>query len=207
MNMKKIFILLSLAFLIACSSSTDKKNGNKLNGASSGFNVNAMVTKTILDSVPFGSLPYIDSLAIADNQPLRSIPLSAKNIEFLKLKKLHDFRAYSDEIPDSLFSLVCRLDLSPDYYSLIIHHNNMSESMNYLINYDRDFHVIDYIETSFQQITDCSTRITSKIDSLGITIYNNNILSAPEDNRVFLYTISPDGFFREMPDEQTANGN
>jgi hypothetical protein len=203
MIIKKCALYISILMMIACSSGSDKKNGRDggLDGAMSGFNINTMITKTVLDSVPFATLPYTDSICIANDLPLRKIRISVADIGLLKIKKLREFSDQSDEMPDSLFTLVCRLDLSPEYYSLIINCNNESETMNYLINYDRDFRVIDYMETCFEQIADCLTRTTSVIDTSGVTVSHSNILD-PSGSKAYIYVISPDGFFREMPDQQ-----
>jgi hypothetical protein len=208
-NMKKLLCIAALALLVSCSSNSDKKNGNggNANDAAAGFNLNTMITKTVLDSVPFSAIPYTDSINTATNRPLRRIHISSTNIEFLKIKKLREFRDFPDEIPDSLITLVCRLDLNPNFYSLIINCNNMSETMNYLINYDRSFHVIDYIETCYEQLADIQTRLISTIDTSGLTIYRRNILSSPQDDIKYRYAINDEGFFRELPDDQTALGN
>jgi hypothetical protein len=205
--MKKLVFLLPMIFLLSCTSNSDKKSGNAgmINDSLSGFDLNTMITKTIFDSVPFEKLPYIDSICIESSMPLRKIPLSEINIEFLKLKKLGDFRKYYDQIPDSLFSLVCRLALSRNFYSLVFNYNNSNESMNYVINYDRDFRVIDYIETSYIEWVDISMRSSARIDTSGLIITFSNILGNPGSNKDLYYTLSHEGFFRELLDTQTAN--
>ena len=77
--------------------------------------------------------------------------------------------------------------------------------MNYLINYDRDFRVIDYVETSYNELVDCSMRISSIIGTSGLSITHNNILFDPGTGRIFSYSISPDGFFREIISDSLVN--
>jgi hypothetical protein len=204
--MKKLFLLLSVAFLVSCSSNSDNKINNPNTGKDSlTTDLNTKITKTIFDSLPVERLPYTDSICIENSKPLRQIIISNKNLEFLKFRNTREFREYYWPQPDSAFSLVCRLKLSPNFYSLIFNYDAENETMNYLINYDSNFKVIDYIQTSYDETVESALRITSIIDLNSLIITSSNFMNEPESQQIFNYSITPEGYFREHTEKQVAS--
>lgn len=198
--MKKLLFLFPLSLLLACGTGNEKVN-NGLNGSdtvSALPDLNTYVSKTIFDSVPFEPLPYTDSICMETFKPLRNISLSAKTIEFLQIKNIRDFKEYDWQMPDSAFSIVCRLKLSKDFYSLIFNYDGENETMNYMINYDREYKVIDYIETSYDELVESVSRINSTIDTSGVNVMFSNFLDDGNNTQVYHYTLSSEGFFREQ---------
>lgn len=204
--MKQFVLILGLAFLLACSSNSEKTlNTGSGSGDSTNTNLNTLVTNTIFDSIPMEKLPYTDSIAVSDSKPLRQIKINPTQLAFLQFRNIRDFSSYYWPQPDSAFTIVCRLPLSENFYSIIFNYEGQNESMNYLIHYDSQFRVIDYIEVAYDEWVESALRTTAVIDAGRMTIVTNNYMDELESKSTYQYAISTDGFFREIPAEVVAN--
>ncbi len=204
--MRNLFLILALAFLTACGTQSGNETINQGNGNETGqgdsSNLNTFVSGTLFDSLPVENTPYVDSIALEEFSPLRKVSLSTAQINFLKIRDIRAFRQYDWPMPDSAFSAVCRLKLSPEYYSVIINYDGQNETMNYLINYDRHYQVIDYLETAYDELVESMLRTSARIDTTAVTVRFADFLSSPQSVQEYTYTISADGFFREMIAQQ-----
>jgi len=196
--MKKILILCSFALLIGCTSNSEQNiTGDNITSDSLNADLNNLITNTIFDSIPIEKLPYSDSLSLEEGSPLRKIKLNTTQIGFLKLKNIREISEYYESLPDKAFSLVCRLPLSGNYFSVIFNYTGENESMNYLITYDRDFCVVDYIMTAYAESMETAPRTSATIDTSGLTVTTGTIMKESESTRSYHYSISEEGFFRE----------
>lgn len=198
--MKKILILAAVALFIGCTSNSEQKGMNN-NGRIDSLNadLNTAKTQTIFDSVPMEKLPYCDSISLADNSPVRKIKLNGTQLAFLKIRSIREFNEYYATEPDQAFTLVGRLPVSEEYFSVIVNFSNDHESANYLINYDREYRVVDYIQTAFAENMETGLRTSAAIDTAALTISTNNIMNEPSAQHSYKYSINTDGFFREEP--------
>jgi hypothetical protein len=118
-------------------------------------------TNTIFDSIPIKSLPYFDTIDDWNSKNYQSI--SNYNFTFLKLEKIAKIKQSGTTYKN--FKIVCRLDLSDNFFSIIINFQGWeTEIFNYLINYSNDFKVIDCIETAYDEIAESSSGSVSTID-------------------------------------------
>ncbi len=204
--MRPIALLLALSLLAACSSNSEKPMTNGSNPEDSlTADLNTLVTHTLFDSIPVEKLPYTDSICISNSKPLRQIKLSPSQIAFLKLRDIREFSEYYWPQPDSAFSLVCRLPLSKDFYSIIFNYEGQNESMNFLIQYDREFRVIDYLEVSYDEWVESAQRTTATIDQGKLSLLISNFMNEEASRHIYNYSISDEGFFREIPGQATAS--
>jgi hypothetical protein len=198
-NMKKYFFILPLLALLACGSRDEKNPNDPSDGGNNtdSLNLNKLVTNTLFDSLPVEAIPYTDSICVETYLPKRKIQLTTDQINFLQIRELRVFSQYNQKLDDSLFSAVCRLKLSPEYFSIIISYDGENEMRNFLINYDRHFRVIDYLESAYDELVESALRTTSTIDTSAVLVHFSNIMAKPEFIVDYQYHMSPDGFFRE----------
>jgi hypothetical protein len=199
--MRSLLFILPLLALLACNTQTEKgplgNDGTQTGLSNDSTDLNSFRSNTLFDSLTVEKLPYCDSINMETFLPIHKTKLNPAHIELLKLRDLRVFREYDWPMPDSVFTAVCRLKLSKNYYSVIINYNGENETMNYLINYDREFKVIDYLETAYDELVESALRTYSGIDSTSITVRFSNILSEPALVQEYVYQITDDGFFRE----------
>lgn len=198
----KAFYLFAVAllFFAACGSDSDTQktlNQDEMTAGTDSSDLNTFISKTLFDSLPVEKLPYTDSISLESFKPLRSLPLGPKQLSLLQVKELRVFKQYERPLNDSLFTAVCRLKLSPAFYTVIINYNGQNETMNYILNYDKDFKLIDYMECSYDELVESALRTRSVIDTQGMTVYFSDIMPEPDFKSNFHYELSPEGFFRE----------
>ena len=205
MKLKSLLLIFALfiGILTACNSGSENKGAN-LAGKTGISDLNTEKTNTLFDSLPVEKTPYTDSISVDDSKPLRKIALNKKQLDFLKIRQLRAFRDYGDYAADSQFTAVCRLKLSPDFYSVIINFSSENESMDYLITYDQNFKVVDYLEVSYDEIAESASRIISVIDTGSIRLTTYSFWEQPGTKEGFVYNISSDGFFREDLNNEVA---
>lgn len=198
MKTKAILILAFMALLAACSTSTEQNGkGNGSLNDSLNADLNHFKTNTLFDSIPVKSLPYADSISADEALPVHRIKMTPKQLAFLNIRNIRELNEYYATEPDSAFALVCRLPLSGNYFSIVINFSGPNESLNYLINYDREYRIIDYLMTAYAETMETSMRTSASVDTTGLIIRTGNLLKEAESMNTYRYSITEEGFFRE----------
>lgn len=196
-RMKKVLFFLMLIAAAGCTSDSGTKTLSTDVGGSL-TDLNQVASGSLFDSIRKADLPFTDTLTRDEALPVFSMPVSVAQLNFLKLSTLRLFSDNTRPLKPADIHIVARLPLSPDFYSIIFHYRGEGESMNYLITYDRNFQVVDYLMTAFAEDMDAAPRLRSIIDSTGLAVSMFNPADNKEIPQTYTYTISGDGFFREM---------
>ena len=186
-----------IALVAGCTSESGTKTLSTDGGG--GLNdLNALASGSLFDSIQKLPLPFTDTLSVDEALPVFAKPLRATQLDFLQLPALRVFRDDIRPLKATDFSMVGRLPLSPDFFAVIIHRRAEAESMNYLITYDRNFQVVDYLMTAYAEDMDAAPRLSCLIDSTGLTVTSYNPADRNDNTQAFTYSLSGDGFFREV---------
>ena len=188
--MKKIFFLRTLTIVVlvtlfaeSCDNSKVKSNEKAAKELKS--ETSELKDYCFIESYSFKNLPLIDTTNF-DNFKI-SDTLTKAQVKSLKLEKI---------IPEEnvVFGINYKLNLSTNFITLVIScYPSLNELTTYLVNYDKDFNIIDFKTIAYDEIAESWLRTTSKIENMRIEITEHNSSSGQEITKTTLFEINENG--------------
>lgn len=187
---------LSCVFVFAVLASCNENEGHKKTSTTiikdqvgDKVSENDFIAEYLVRDLPFTDSTtfdqFDDEISLTQDQ--------AKILELNKIVKLPDFNTIEKHIN-------YRLDISPQFRTLVFTiFPNENEIETILVNYDLDFHVIDYKTIAYDEISESCKRVISTIKNAEIEIIEFNFCSNTEIKTTLFYTISEKGKIIKRP--------
>ena len=180
-NYRTICMLTTMFFssiLISCGNSNPQKNSNTQDSIEKD-------EYSFIKKIKIKELPIIDSTNF-DNYEAKSF-LSKNEIEILKLSKI---------IPDNNVEIALnyQIKISENFKTLVFSfYPSENEITTILVNYDKDYKIIDSRIIAYDEIAESWLRTTSKIEKNNLKIIENNCSSGQDIETISNYVINETG--------------
>lgn len=189
--MRKIVLLLTLGGVLcglySCGSKTDagkeRKGDSKVEPAS---------PYRFVDVLPVKSTPFVDSTSF-DSYEMKE-KLTSEQVALLHLDKIV---SKDDFLSTTSFALRYRVNLSSQFQTVVVSYlPNENELYTLLVNYDRNFHVIDFYQIAYDEIAENFLRTESTISKDGIVVTDLECTTGTDVTKVTTYRVAASGKIR-----------
>jgi hypothetical protein len=184
----RIFTIFFIStFLILLNSCINQ--GNKTtNEKSLSVNKDKIIDIPFLDKYTTRDLPVIETTNF-DNYKFKD-SLSREEIKILKLEKV-----VNGDILNIWINY--RINISPNYRTIVVSYMpNDNELYTVLINYTKNYDIIDFDTVAYDEIAESCTRIVSEIKKKSLEVTHINYCSENPDNpekNTIIYIIAENG--------------
>lgn len=181
-----IFIYLSLV-LLSCNNDNNSKTTTENNKPESTPSRNAInPADSLLNVVAIAQLPFTDSTNF--NNFNETTQISPDIADTLKLKALNS--------PNAAYFIRYKIPFSPNFISVVITYpKGDNELFTTLINYDKNYNIIDKVDISYDEVAESVLTKTATISTDKIRVTRTYDMEETPEIEYQTYQVQQDGKF------------